>query len=107
MDSLGDVRFWSPEEQVIMVAHQAICVADHGVLLESLLELFKEDMPIAVLEKDPVLAVPARIDVINGVRISQSQGPCHGLHRKGRSPGRKILRRGQVLTFNKKGFSSI
>jgi hypothetical protein len=77
MDPLGNVRFGSPDEQVIMVAHQAITVANHGVFFEGLLELFEENMAVSVLEKDRVFAVSAGIDVVNGIRIGYSERSSH------------------------------
>jgi hypothetical protein len=77
MDPLGYVRFGSSETQVIMAAHQAIGVADHGVFIEGLLELLEENVAVSVLEKDRAFAVSAGTDVVNGIRIGYSEGSSH------------------------------
>jgi len=72
-----DVRFRRLDEKVIVIRHQAIGVAFPSQEVDDLLEELKKAESVAGVEKDLLLAIPARRHVVRGAGSLESRCARH------------------------------
>jgi hypothetical protein len=65
---LPEVRPWRFDEQVIVVSHEAVRVADQAVPLTGAFETGQEPAAPVVIQEDGGPEIPTRCDVVDGSR---------------------------------------
>ena len=69
---------WCPNDQMVMIGHQAIDVYNNAEPLGHLPQGLQKQSPVFVRTKDPPPLVASGGDMINGPFKFYSDGSCHG-----------------------------
>ena len=76
--ALGEVAARGLDQQVVVIAHQAVGMHDPVEALAYLPEHREEPVPIIVAAVDVLLSITARGEVVERARKLDPQGSCHG-----------------------------